>query len=863
TIGESLDTALFYAEWGLDLASSRLPHASMVAKSLNNVGICHMWKGNNLQALSFFQDAASIFAEMEAWSELGTVESNMAVIFNKQEEYEKALFYLRRNAGLFRRKKDTANLGITLMNLGYTFSQNGQVDSSLQYYHEALSCKLAIGQQEYLCSCYSGLGSGYLEQQAYARALPYFRQAWTMAHQQDSSCLIVVSSGLGAYHLEQGNLDSAAFYFLLQKQWAHNYGEPSRVAEAEEGLAETYERKGDYQAALKARKAFQLTQDTLLRQYRSQHLDELSVQYETARRERDIAHQKLVIAEQEDDQKTMLFIGLGLFLLMLVVGLLVRMSYVASRRKMELSLEKKRLEANNLRELNELKSRLFANISHEFRTPLTLILGPLQKLLAGPGNQQPDTLYYMMQRNAHRLQELINQLLDLSKLEAGKMVFQPIYADVVPFLKAVTGNFESLAEDKSIKLHLSFPAQEVLMLFDPDRLEMTLNNLLSNAFKYTPEKGNIWVKVEAEEERLEILVQDNGIGMDEEQLAHIFDRFYQAADQKAGSSGIGLALVKEVVQLFEGEISVSSEVGSGSTFVVHLPRLQGETPSSPLWHHLAQPENVPMASPKDEIPLSKSDKASILLVEDNADVRRFVRSCLEPTFQVREAIHGQEGLELAQAYMPDLIISDVMMPEMDGNELCETLKKDQKTAHIPLILLTAKAGRESKLSGLKVGADDYLHKPFDREELILRVGNLIEQRKRIREQLGKNIVRLSPEEILVDSADEVFLRKVMKVIETYLSEEDFTIEDMGREVGMSRVHLHRKLKALTDQSPSVFLRSLRLKRASQLLKEGAGTASEIAYMVGFSSPAYFSKCFKDEFGQSPGEFARSSEKFSS
>jgi len=424
-------------------------------------------------------------------------------------------------------------------------------------------------------------------------------------------------------------------------------------------------------------------------------------------------------------------------------------------------------------------------------------------------------------------------------------------------LRALSGNFESLAEDKNIKYHRYLPEGSIPMIFDQDKLEKVISNILSNAFKYTLEEGDVWFKVEKEHEHLLISVIDTGIGMTDEQISQIFNRFYQIEGSKYGGTGIGLALVKELVELFEGEIAVSSKPGEGSMFVLKLPIVADKVSERrPMETSL---ESVPKFIPNPTTALESSQHISdtrfpqVLLVEDNADVRQYLVSCFQGMYQLLEAKDGQEGLELAREQMPDLIISDVMMPRMDANELCAALKTDPRTAHIPLILLTAKASRQSKIEGLQIGADDYLPKPFDEEELLVRVGNLIEQRKLMREQLGRDIVRLSPEKVQVVSADQKFLKRVIEVVETYMGDEAFSIEYMGREVGMSRGHLHRKLKSLTDQSPSVFLRTLRLKRAHQLLEDKAYNVSEVGFRVGFSSVAFFSRCFKDQYGLSPSE----------
>jgi DNA-binding response OmpR family regulator len=418
-----------------------------------------------------------------------------------------------------------------------------------------------------------------------------------------------------------------------------------------------------------------------------------------------------------------------------------------------------------------------------------------------------------------------------------------------------------------------------------------MSNLLSNAFKFTSEGGEISVAVatveaDSNDKRLspagnwiEITVTDTGTGIPHELLGKIFDRFYQIDDshtREQQGSGIGLALTKEFVELHRGEIAVHSTPDQGTTFVVSLPlgkehlreneiiseeaASEGDQRSfQPIAAEIMETERlVDETSPnKDDGGVIEEDATIILVVEDNRDVRKYIHEHLAPSYQVLEAGDGAEGIEKAQEVIPDLIISDIMMPKMDGYELCWVLKNDEKTSHIPVILLTAKASGESKLQGLETGADDYLIKPFNSKELSARVKNLIALRKKLRERFSREVV-LKPGNIAITPLDETFLLKMKSVAEQHLGEEDFSIETLRHEVGMSRTQLHRKLRALIDQSPSQFVRSMRLQRAVELLRQKAGTVAEIAYMVGFGSQAYFTKCFHEQFGCSPKEYQKRS-----
>lgn len=531
--------------------------------------------------------------------------------------------------------------------------------------------------------------------------------------------------------------------------------------------------------------------------------------------------------------------------------------------------EQARAEADHIKELDEIKSRFFANISHEFRTPLTLIRGPLQQIEeeATKNNKNGDVTVNVqsrkiqtMRRHTDRLLELVNQLLDLSRLDSGKMKLQVAKGDVIQVLKTLAGSFESMAERKQIHYRVHFPDQSPLCYFDRDKLEKIVTNLLGNAFKYTPERGTVSLIAEIDERRLRLSVEDSGAGIGKKELDKVFDRFYQAEGNEDKGSGIGLALVKELADLYRGQISVSSEPGKGSRFRVSLPIDHASFKQEELlyMHEERDHEPVPHDWHNDEVVTSATASSSalpiLLIVEDNADLRNHITEIVQQHYRVLQAVNGKEGFEIATQEIPDIIISDVMMPLMDGFTLAQKLKHDERTSHIPVILLTAKAGQAHKIEGLETGADDYLTKPFDHKELLTRVRNLINQRKLLRKKFAGDII-LKPSEVSVNSADENFLNKVMQAIEANMGEEDFGVEELAKEVAMSRSQLHRKLIALTGQSPSEVLRNTRLLRAKELLQKKAATPSEVAYRVGFNSHTYFSKCFKEEFGISPSEVA--------
>lgn len=543
------------------------------------------------------------------------------------------------------------------------------------------------------------------------------------------------------------------------------------------------------------------------------------------------------------------------------VGMMILLFFALAYRFRQSAREK--AEAAKILELDEIKSRFFANISHEFRTPLTLMLGPLKQMEeTGTDESQRKRYVAMMRRNGDRLLQLINQLLDLSKLESGKMDLKVSKTDITAFLKTIAASFESLAEQNQVNYHIHFPEENIFGFIDRDKLEKIVVNLLSNAFRFTAANGSVSFSVDTDGKRVRLTVQDDGVGIPREQLNRIFDRFHQVAGTEGGT-GIGLALAKELLQLHKGQVSVQSEAGKGSSFRISVPIAQefysSQEVSASNMGDLPAFEKADTGLPGVEIVEEAAYDTSlplVLVVEDNPDLQQYIADTLRSQFHVKIAGNGKLGLQQATELIPDCIISDVMMPEMDGITMCARLKKESVTSHIPVILLTAKAGSGSRIEGLQTGADDYLVKPFDSAELIVRVKNLIEQRKQLRERYSREVISVQPDQVEMPSVEHDFIQQVRAVIEENIDNELFGVIELANAIHLSRSQLHRKLKSLTGQAPNELIRNYRLERAHQLLGQKTGTVTEIAYQTGFSSPAYFSKCFADRYGFSPGDLRK-------
>lgn len=569
----------------------------------------------------------------------------------------------------------------------------------------------------------------------------------------------------------------------------------------------------------------------------------------------------------------------SLLILLLVAGLLVVVySSLRSKNRLnkELSEQKKQLEeqrdkleeqrdqliqlSHQLEEATHAKLVFFTNISHDFRTPLTLVADPVEQLLTDKTlSEDQRRMLTLIQRNVNILLRLVNQILDFRKYENGKMEYVPVPVDILSSFEGWNESFQSIARKKHI--HFSFdklPDADYHTQADIEKLERIYFNLLSNAFKFTPENGKVTVRlsmVEKEEKQwIRFTVANTGSLISAEHIRNIFDRFYKIDMHHAGS-GIGLALVKAFVEIHGGTISVESDEKQGTIFTVDLPVQTCVVSSLDVSLSLPVPPSISDTGTLEEEPENclDSSKPTVLIIDDNADIRSYVHGLLHTDYTVIEAADGAEGIRKAMKYVPDLIISDVMMPQIDGVECCRRLKSELQTCHIPVILLTACSLDEQRIQGYDGGADSYISKPFSSQLLLARVRNLIDSHRRLKQFFGDKQT-LAKED--VSDMDKDFVEKFKALIEAKMGDSGLNVEDLGKEMGLSRVQLYRKLKSLTNYSPNELLRIARLKKAASLLASSGMTVAEIGYEVGFSSPSYFAKCYKEQFGESPTELLK-------
>ena len=556
------------------------------------------------------------------------------------------------------------------------------------------------------------------------------------------------------------------------------------------------------------------------------------------------------------------------YIIVLTSVLLFFRYYSIARYRLKVALNAERIEAKRILELNKMKLQFFTNIAHEFRTPLTLISGPIDYFLElqTKWHSEKDKKYLaMMKRNVDRLLLLINNVMDIRKVNSGLMYISVKNDDIIRFVKSIANTFNFKAERKNITYKTIFEPTSYNGWFDSEVIDKIVFNLLSNAFKFTPDNGEISIVttiVSGESgDLVRIIVKENGVGISKEHQDKIFDQFYQADNQmgNVSGSGIGLALVKELVVLMKGTINLESETGRGSSFTVTLPVgneiLKFGEHSSKINTQVEPEIECPEISleTKQLSTGNSKEKQLILIVEDDLDMLMYISNILQEKYTTICANNGRSGITLAIEHVPDVIVSDIMMPEINGLEMCKILRTDERTSHIPVIMLTAKTTEQNQIDGLQIGADEYITKPFNAKILQLKIRNIFESRHRLHKRFA-NEINIKPSEITMNQRDEQFISHAVELIDKNLSNADYQIGDLARDIGMEQSGLHKKLKALVNESPGDFIRIVRLKKATQLLITGNFTVSEVAYQVSFNDPKYFGKVFKKQLGKTPSDF---------
>ena len=776
-------------------------------------------------------------------------------LYYRLNNFEMSIEYFKKSADLFRNLKDTVAEAKMYINIGACYSEMHQIENATKYFRASIKIFQHRHDTTRLIPCYINFGEILYNENQIDSAIWYFNKSLDYSNLTGTvSDSIHSRFFLGKLYMNTDRLGLAKPLLTSVEELISIHSEILPINELGEittTLSKFYEKSGDNMKAL----------------LYSNKTHDLEVENKVIQTAKEINLLKVTqLVKENKYEKTRSLWTRYIFIVVLLGLILLFLAFYRSY--------KNKKEANRLlTEMDELKNRLYSNITHELRTPLTLILGPLEQMLSSETEKTPSRKQVkMMRKNANLLLNLVNQMLDLTKIDAKNMKLELVEEDINKFLKTRFAAFASLAEQKSITYQFSLLNEKNIRIFDTSKLEKIINNLVSNAVKFTEKNGKISCFANFNRPNmLELIVQDDGKGIPKDELHRIFDRFHQVKTTDeliTPGTGIGLSLTKELVELLHGKITVESEEGRGSKFVVTLPlgtahlntdeyqMIQNLNPKNhEKLEYSESLESFEDSEIERESNNGKDSLPHVLIVEDHTDIREFIAENLKDSFFVEQAANGLTGLELAIKFIPDLVITDIVMPKMDGIELCEKLKTDEKTSHIPVVLLTGKSGIDDRLKGLETGADAYLTKPFNIRELRLQVTKLIEQRQKLRERFTRDL-RLEPKDIAVTSADEKFINRAMEIIEKNMGNSEFEVRQFQDEMFMSRMQLFRKIKALTNQTPGDFIRTIRLKRAASLIKQNFGNIAQITYEVGFNNPSYFAKCFKDLYGELPSDYMK-------
>ncbi len=825
-----------------------------IGSSYNNIGNIYNELRDYSKAMEHFVLATKYYQSINNVEYYATALSNIGMIQSKLNNYESAESYYLLSDSLFRKINDINGVAYIQKSLSILYKNTDRLDKALSSNIRARNLFDQIGDQYQVQETYYNLGNIYWRKNDLTSAIKQYEASLAIAHETDDSASMAYScSAIAAAYLQLKQDKNAEPILKRGAKIANNIGLSLIEMDAYELLSSMYASQHKHELAYDYHVLFTAIKDTLYTQEKEQYASEIEARYQNDQKAQKIAllesenEIKALTIKQRGNQRNLIFIVA--LALLLIAGLLYNQFKVKQKAN------------NKLKELDQLKSNFFTNISHEFRTPLTLIEGPLTDLEQNPKDRLDIGIIKMMRRNTNRLLNLVNQLLDLSAIEEGSLKLNLKEGDVIKCLNEIVITFNSKAAGQLIDYRVSLPDQMYWTNFDRDKVEKIMYNLLGNAFKYCEAGAAITFNAEVKDQVLQVMVNDTGIGIPSANLPYIFDRFYQIdAENTNGKegTGIGLALTKSLVELMDGTIAVASEKNKGTFFTVQIPLPEIKTGNKNKITIANQQHYAAGLKNNTSFPIETIDGRSletILLVEDNEDMRNFIKSKLLPFYRVETAVNGEEGLSKAGELVPDLIITDLMMPKLDGLAFCKQLKTNFDTSHLPIIMLTAKAGTENKIEGLETGADDYLIKPFNQDELVARVKNLIYQRQQLKSIYTNSQLTLDPKQIAATSIDQKFLANVLALLEERHTDPDFGVPQMNEALAVSKAQLHRKLKALTNEAPGELLRNFRLKRATQLIALKSDSVTQIAFSVGFNNPSYFTKCFKAYFGLTPSEWA--------
>lgn len=835
----------------LDVAT-KMNDLPIITDTYTAFGNTYSRQNNMKMAIHYYLKADSIHSKTPQRPDIiAATYQSLGTIYEELKDYDTAIKYFKKANDEFQKipADVTFYLNTTNLHLGSAYYYKGRLELADSLLQNTYTYFKEINEESSVARISTYLGLIQLKQGELNKAEHFLKEGFDLQKDKNYSYETAIAAHeLGKLYIKKEEPKKAIYYF---NQLLLNYNDDNNTLlqqETSKSLSEAYAMNKDYAKAYQTLVLTYNLKDSLNNIHNLASIREIDTKYQTEKKEQEITllkSQNETVEQQKKNQRNLLLSGLGI---VSIAGLFVYILY-RNRKKMN----------TKLKEIDALKTNFFTNISHEFRTPLTLISSPIDDMLAD--NSIPDEKrqqFTVAKQNSERLLELVNQLLDLSKIDEGHLKLHIQQGNVLQLISALSESFAYYAKQKNITYNIDVAKSLEAVWYDKDAVEKITINLLSNALKYTPENGTISCKAYIENNKLYLNVRNSGKGLTPFELYNIFERFYQTNEQNKGS-GIGLSLVKEMVVLHHGKIEVKSKLNEETSFQLQISvdkkSFKNETILVNSNNEIENEISIYTHTSNEEDDILKdSDLPIVLIVEDNTDLRHLLKQLFETNYNVITASNGKIGVELALEHVPDLVISDIMMPVKDGIALTEDLKTDERTAHIPIILLTAKAEVESQFKGIDTGADDYITKPFDKKLLILKVEKLIESRRQLQLRYSQELVLL-PKDIAFTNLDEQFLEKVQTTLDKKLIDPSFNVKEFSEAVGMSRMQLHRKLKALTGLSTSEFIRSQRLKLATQFLKASDINMSEVGYSVGFNDHSYFAKCFKEVYNCSPSDYA--------
>lgn len=809
-----------------------------LASNQINFGNVAKARGGLTEALAYYFKALEEFERLGDTNGQASVLNNIGFLHQGQENMEEAFMYYQRATTLAETLNRPILLANILNNWGFALVEYGEYEHAENRLLQALTLSEEGGSLLFTAGISNNLGFLFNQQGQYEHALPYLYTAERLAiEMEEDGLLFAVTDEIGKAYMGLGQYDNALHYANESLTLAVNAESHTQRMHAHEALAQIYAAIEDYERAFFHQQQFTQAKDQVFSTERTEIIMEMQTRYETEEKRRTIEH-----LEQQNQIQTLR----QTLLIVSIAGLLLILGFLYYRYRVK-------QRANRLlEELDIAKSRFFANISHEFRTPLTVILGSMQDALSGrfDGNTQKLTeQHQIIRRNARQLQRLIDEVLDLNRLEAGKLELQATHGDLVYFLREIIQINAPIAERNGIDLTFNPDVRTCLRLYDEGKLEKIVGNLLSNALKFTPRGGTVSLQLRCGND-VEISVADTGPGIPVDAQERVFDRFVQVETGALyGGTGIGLALAKELTELHGGAITLRSTPGEGSTFIVRFPL--EEALLSNLTEPLAVADRQGAPQQQTATTSALTDRTTVLIIEDNDDIRAYIRRSLEETYRVIEAADGEDGLQKARNDLPDLIVSDVMLPGIDGYEIARALKAAPETECIPMVMLTARVAVEDQTEGYGSGAEIYLTKPFSAETLLAAVARLLEERQRLLKRLLEQYHITPPDTTHQDSSPQTLRTRARNALLEHLHDAVFGIDDLASALGMSRPTLYRRVKGELGITPNNFIQNLRLEYAHELLDNGAGSVSEVAYAVGFKSLSHFTRSFREHYGQLP------------